>query len=133
MCGIFALLLNRPLSDSDIDLGRRGTGALHHRGPDGEGEWFDREKGVYLGHRRLAIIDLSPANAQPLRRDGTAAVLGPAGRSLRSQLRYASSVDATHAVVVGEDEMQRGVVVLRDLARSEQREVSPDRLIEALG
>jgi len=65
MCGIFALLLNRPLNDDDIALGRRGTKALAHRGPDGSGEWYDRDRGVYFGHRRLAIIDLSDTNAQP--------------------------------------------------------------------
>lgn len=72
MCGIFALLLRRPLDDRDIALGRAGRDALSHRGPDGHGEWVDREKGVYLGHRRLAIIDPSQASAQPFVRDGVA-------------------------------------------------------------
>ena len=66
--------------------------------------------------------------ASELRRDGVAAVLAPAGRSLRGQLRYASSVGATHAAIVGEDELARDAVVLRDLARSEQREVPRDGL-----
>ena len=57
MCGVFCLFLNRPLTDADIALGRAGTRALAHRGPDGQGDWIDREAGVFLGHRRLAIID----------------------------------------------------------------------------
>lgn len=72
MCGVFAMFLNRPLNDADIRLGRMGTAAVRHRGPDHGGEWMDRASGVYLGHRRLAIIDLSPASDQPMVRDGTA-------------------------------------------------------------
>ena len=43
------------------------TEALKHRGPDGEGFWRNPECTVMLGHRRLAVIDLSPAAAQPFR------------------------------------------------------------------
>lgn len=42
------------------------TDALAHRGPDGEGHWVSEDKSVLLGHRRLAIIDLSPAGQQPM-------------------------------------------------------------------
>ena len=69
--------------------------------------------------------------ASRLRLAGTPAVLAP-GRGLRSQLRYATSQRATHAVILGDDELERGVVVLRDLGKGEQREVSPEQLPEAL-
>jgi asparagine synthase (glutamine-hydrolysing) len=40
--------------------------ALSHRGPDDHGVWADPETGVALGHRRLSILDLSPAGHQPM-------------------------------------------------------------------
>ncbi|HEY4942134.1 MAG TPA: asparagine synthase (glutamine-hydrolyzing) [Rhizomicrobium sp.] len=63
MCGIAGVLeLNRdPISPVIL---RRMTDAIAHRGPDGEG--FYNGEFVGLGHRRLAIIDLSPAGHQPM-------------------------------------------------------------------
>ncbi len=63
MCGIAGLFhigTAKPVDPSRI---RQMTDAQAHRGPDGSGVWTDR--GVGLGHRRLAIIDLS-GGAQPM-------------------------------------------------------------------
>lgn len=63
MCGITGLihLDNNPVSPVVL---QRMTDAIAHRGPDGEGHWI--EGNVGLGHRRLAILDLSPAGHQPM-------------------------------------------------------------------
>ncbi|SFG43634.1 asparagine synthase (glutamine-hydrolyzing) [Methylobacterium gossipiicola] len=64
MCGIAGLVDPR-LSPGDLtDAAGRMADALSHRGPDGRGVWA--EGAVALGHRRLAIVDLSPAGAQPM-------------------------------------------------------------------
>lgn len=42
------------------------SGAMVHRGPDDAGCWVDPEMGVALGHRRLAIVDLSQTGHQPM-------------------------------------------------------------------
>ena len=46
------------------------TGALSHRGPDGEGFWQNESTDVLLGHRRLSIIDISDAAHQPFQYAG---------------------------------------------------------------
>ncbi len=63
MCGI-AGILNFDGAPVDAAVLKRMTDAIAHRGPDGEG--FYAGEGVGLGHRRLAIIDLSDAAAQPM-------------------------------------------------------------------
>src|SRR6185436_3169700 len=63
MCGI-AGLIDPTGNPVDRDVVRAMTAALHRRGPDGAAYWFGR--GVGLGHRRLKVIDLSDAAAQPM-------------------------------------------------------------------
>lgn len=64
MCGIAGLWCLRQ-KDPDAVVAAM-TNALEHRGPDASGFWSDEVKGVYLGHRRLAIVDLSEHGAQPM-------------------------------------------------------------------
>ncbi len=68
MCGIagFVDLKRRSGPDELRAIASRMADSLSHRGPDDQGVWIDAEAGVALGHTRLAIIDLSPAGAQPM-------------------------------------------------------------------
>jgi len=68
MCGVAGFIDTRHRRD-DLELcavATRMATAIAHRGPDGSGTWSDAERGVVLAHRRLAIVDLSPAGAQPM-------------------------------------------------------------------
>lgn len=62
MCGILGLLpasIEQRFFTKALDL-------LAHRGPDGSGVWSDSENRIMLGHRRLSILDLTEAGAQPM-------------------------------------------------------------------
>ena len=65
MCGIAGIISRNPNQISRERL-KQMTDALAHRGPDGEGFWINASNNVGLGHRRLAIIDLSDAGQQPM-------------------------------------------------------------------
>ena len=68
MCGITGFLdLQGARSDDDLRaLVTHMADQIQHRGPDGSGVWVDAASGVALGHRRLAIIDLTQEGAQPM-------------------------------------------------------------------
>jgi asparagine synthase (glutamine-hydrolysing) len=67
MCGL-AGFWQHPQNDfAEIEaLAVRMADSLAHRGPDDQGVWGDLQAGIALAHRRLAILDLSPAGHQPM-------------------------------------------------------------------
>jgi asparagine synthase (glutamine-hydrolysing) len=65
MCGIAGFWSPSPVPGAQARIAAM-TGTLVHRGPDAGGTWRDDEAGLALGHRRLAILDLSERGAQPM-------------------------------------------------------------------
>lgn len=67
MCGFTGFLSTQPSSLENMEaLVSRMANAMQNRGPDDSGAWTDERAGIALGHRRLAIVDLSPAGHQPM-------------------------------------------------------------------
>jgi asparagine synthase (glutamine-hydrolysing) len=68
MCGLVGFLTNGRWGHDEAApvLLARMAQSIVHRGPDSAGYWHDQASGIALGHRRLAIMDLSPAGAQPM-------------------------------------------------------------------
>ncbi len=65
MCGIVGVY-DRSGTPVDPERVARMRDTMVHRGPDDKGLWFAPDRRVVLGHRRLAIVDLSPAGRAPM-------------------------------------------------------------------
>ncbi|MBX6393565.1 MAG: asparagine synthetase B, partial [Burkholderiales bacterium] len=88
--------------DEAAETARRMADALVHRGPDDAGVWVDASAGLALGHRRLAILDLSPAGHQPMVSDSGRYVIAFNGeiynhRELRAALEGVPKVTPASA------------------------------------
>jgi asparagine synthase (glutamine-hydrolysing) len=67
MCGIAGFWRRRRTAGLPLEVLLRMGLAIKHRGPDDSGTFFDDAAGVGLVHRRLSILELSPAGRQPMR------------------------------------------------------------------
>ena len=63
MCGILGFVGQ---SDFNISEFSDANDLLAHRGPDDSGIWIKENKKIFLGHRRLSILDLSSKGSQPM-------------------------------------------------------------------
>ena len=74
MCGIYGYISNT--GKVDVALLKRQRDLLTHRGPNDAGVWASQDGRVGLAHRRLSILDLTPAGHQPmLSNDGALAIV----------------------------------------------------------
>ena len=80
-------------------------------------------RGAHLDGLRLA---------RALRQAGLRADIDHAGRSVKAQFKFAGKTGAKSVVVIGEDELARGVVKLRDMENSVETEVARDAVVKRL-
>ncbi|MDR2345259.1 MAG: asparagine synthase (glutamine-hydrolyzing) [Planctomycetaceae bacterium] len=66
MCGICGAVWSKSGNPIDLPALDTMTDILTHRGPDARGTYYDLEQGIALGHRRLAILDLTQSGHQPM-------------------------------------------------------------------
>jgi asparagine synthase (glutamine-hydrolysing) len=113
MCGLVGFVG----SGSQVDL-QRMTATLAHRGPDGDGYFIDETSHVFLGHRRLAIIDPASGQQPMWNEDGQICVVFNGEiynhAELRSDLerrghRFASDHCDTEVLVHGWEEWAEGL------------------------
>ncbi|MFN3890323.1 MAG: asparagine synthase (glutamine-hydrolyzing) [Beijerinckiaceae bacterium] len=103
MCGINGIFsYNSAASSPDPRELLATREHMTRRGPDGHGEWWDSERRIVLGHRRLALVDLSDAGAQPMASADGRYVVTFNGeiynhRALRSELERDGAVFRSHS------------------------------------
>jgi asparagine synthase (glutamine-hydrolysing) len=125
MCGICGVLSRSHSLAIDEETVARMCARLVHRGPDGQGIWSDPAQGVAFGHRRLSIIDLSQAGAQPMSNEDGSVMLTYNGEvynhaALRTELEakghvYRSHTDSETIVHLYEEEGPRCVERLQGM------------------
>jgi histidyl-tRNA synthetase len=86
---------------------------------------------IVVAYRGATAKAASLRLAGQLRQEGTAVVLAPE-RSLKAQMRYASGMAAAKVLIIGDAELAKGVVTLREMTKGTQREFPLDRIVAEL-
>jgi len=106
-----------------IILGLRGQGIEMPRPPGAK---------VYVAYLGEEAKKEALVLAARLRRAGIEAVLATGGKSLKSQLKQANALHLPRTAIIGEEEIQKGTVTLRDMTKGEQVEVPLDEAVALL-
>ena len=83
---------------------------------------------VYIAHTSEQGQTAALRLARRLRGEGVGVVVGSGGRSLKAQLRHADALSARYVAILGERELARGEVTLRDMRDGEQQSLAEDEL-----
>jgi len=87
---------------------------------------------VFIAYLGQQAKDESLKLASLLRKSGHGVTLTLGDRSLKAQLKQANSTGARHAVIIGEDEVRGGTVLLRDMDKGKQETIPLDKVTEVL-
>lgn len=87
---------------------------------------------VFIAHIGSEARDEAIKLAATLRREGIGVIEAMGNKSLKAQLRQANTLGASRTIIIGEQEVETGTVILRDMTTSRQDTVSPDQLKEIL-
>ena len=87
---------------------------------------------VFIAHAGEEARDEAIKLAAALRKNGIGVIEALGGKSLKAQLRQANNLGARHAVIIGEEEVKSGTVILRDMTTSQQKTVPLGKLWELL-
>jgi histidyl-tRNA synthetase len=88
---------------------------------------------IYVAPMGEAAVIKAAAVCSSLRKSGFSAQTDICGRGLKAQMRYANKIGARYSVVLGDTELETGIVRLKDMALGEEKEIKLDSLVEFLG
>ena len=93
----------------------------------------DKSK-VLIANIGLESRHISISISSILRKNGITTILGPSSKNLRRQLKYASSINSTHVIIIGDEEIQKNTLIIKDLSSGVQNSIpnKSDYLIKML-
>ena len=63
---------------------------------------------------------------------GINSIMAPSGKSLRAQMRYANNIGVSYVLVLGDEELENGSLVLKDMAGGSQRTIDLRAVVQEL-
>ncbi len=87
---------------------------------------------VFVAYLNQEAKDKAIEYVAQLRREGIGAVFASGDRSLKAQLRQANALGANYTIIIGEDELKDGLIVWRDMVKSEQQRLTFAEALEIL-
>ena len=100
--------------------------------PDKNVERLKQQPSVFIAYIGQRAREYSFGLARKLRQAGVSTVVDLEGRKLKKSLAIANSIGARHALIVGDDEIDKGIFVLRDMSSGEQKNLNESDLLSTL-